>query len=64
MGHEQIHVDHMRSPIGAYGFRTGTWHVTYQGRPFTLYASIPHNLPLNEQTELVQLRAWRKISAP
>ena len=45
-----ISVDMWGGPIGAYGFRSGTWTgTTEDGRRFKFYASIPHCDGMNEQ---------------
>jgi len=45
-----IAVDMITGPIGAYGFRTGTWTATVEdGRKFRFFASIPHRLGLDEE---------------
>lgn len=54
---DQIHVDTSRGPIGAYGFRSGNWTIEFQGREYTIVASVPHALPLDEQEKLVKRAA-------
>ena len=55
-----ISVDHFASPIGGYGFRRGNWTVTLEdGTKDRIYLSIPHALPLPEQSERV-LEAYNK----
>lgn len=46
-----ITVDIFSGPIGGYGFRSGNWPVTIGDLKFTMYASISHHLPLDEQRE-------------
>jgi hypothetical protein len=50
----KIRVDHMRSPIGSCGFRTGDWTVYYEGEEYKVYASVPHAMDLDDQAERVR----------
>lgn len=58
----EITVDHMRSvPVNG-GFRSGRWIVTYGGTRYAIYASVPAQCDMDEQTRLVQLSAARAIA--
>ncbi len=48
----KIHIN--KGPMGAYGFRTGDWNITYEGREYNMYASIPHSMPLEDQYRQVK----------
>jgi hypothetical protein len=49
-----VSVDHFKSPIGGYGFRTGNRTVILEdGTTDKIYLSVPHRLSLAEQTKII-----------
>lgn len=59
----KIHVNITSGPIGSCGFRTGRWSFTVDGRPGTIYASIPHGCDLAEQREILLSRIRAAIES-
>ena len=57
-----IKVDVWHGPIGGYGFRKGWWTVDVDGKPYKMFASIPHNLDLDRQRELLLQEAKCRIA--
>ena len=49
----KIDVDVFSGPIGGYGFRTGNWNISIGGIKFKMYASVPHNIEIEEQREIL-----------
>ena len=41
-------------PPGGYGFRSGWWSVEVGGFAFLVFASIPHNIPLQDQYDILR----------
>mgnify|MGYP001408449879 CR=1 FL=1 len=58
----EITVDHMRSVSVSGGFRSGRWIVTYEGTKYAIFASVPAQCDMDEQTRRVQISAARAIA--
>ena len=57
----EIKIDVFFGPIGSCGFRRGHWKGEYKGAEFKFYASIPHQLPLDEQRKRLRELAARHL---
>ena len=57
-----IAVNHTASVKVNGGFRSGRWHVKHAGIDYTVYASVPAQCDLDEQTRRVQETAARAIA--
>jgi len=46
-----VGVNIFSGPIGSCGFRTGNWDITYKGKEYSMYSSIPHAMEIEDQRE-------------
>jgi hypothetical protein len=49
-------------PAGGHGFRKGEWSVLYQGKPYKVFACVPHNAEMEAQYRMVKVAAARHIT--
>lgn len=60
---EEVVVDHFTSVPVRGGFRSGRWHVALAGTRYTVFASVPAQCDLDEQTRRVQAAAAVAIAS-